>query len=109
MKCEFCNRTLRQGDTIHGIKYGSLASSGFVSAKDSAVTVLCGECGNRIYRLVYASLDEGRIAYPAIFKMVTELTTLLKNGYKAIEAIAQLPAKEQRTLQHMIETCKSVR
>jgi len=38
--------------------------------------------------------------------MVTELTTLMKNGYKAIEAIAQLPAKEQRTLQHMIETCK---
>ena len=109
MNCEYCNRELKQGDTVHGIKYGSLAGSGFSPAKDSAVTVLCGECGNRIYRLVYASLDEGKIAYPVIFKMVTELTTLMKNGYKAIEAIAQLPAKEQKTLQHMIETCKSAR
>lgn len=109
MKCEFCNRTLRQGDMIHGIKYGSLASSGFVPAKDSAVTVLCGDCGNRIYRLVYASLYEGRIAYPVILSMYNELTSLMKNGYKLIQAIAKLPATEQRAIQRMIETCKSAR
>jgi len=109
MMCEYCGKRMMPGDAIHGIRYGKLTSTGFIPARDSAVTVLCGECGNRIYRLVYASLDEGKIAYPVIFKMVTELTTLMKNGYKAIEAIAQLPAKEQKTLQHMIETCKSAR
>lgn len=109
MKCEYCNRTLRQGDTVHGIKYGSLASSGFVPAKESAVTVICGPCGNKTYRFVYASLDEGKIAYPVIFSMVNELTTLMKNGYKVIQAISKLPAREQIAIRHMIESCKSAR
>lgn len=107
--CEWCGTKLRPGDTVHGIKYGSLAHSGFVPAKDSAVTVLCGECGNRIYRLVYASLDEGKIAYPGIFSMYTELTTLMKNGYKLVSEIAKLPAREQHALRHLVESCKSVR
>lgn len=109
MKCEYCGKTLRQGDTVHGIKYGSLASSGFVPAKDSAVTVICGPCGNKVYGFVYASLDEGKIAYPVIFNMVTELTTLMKNGYKMIQAISKLPAREQVAIRHMIESCKSAR
>jgi len=107
--CEYCGRTLRRGDTVHGIKYGTLASSGFVPAKDSAATVICGPCGNQVYRFVYASLDEERIAYPVIFKMVSELTTLMKNGYKMIQAISKLPAREQVAIRHMIESCKSAR
>jgi hypothetical protein len=107
--CEYCGKTLRQGDSVHGIKYGSLASSGFVPAKDSAVTVICGPCGNTVYQLVYASLDKGTLAYPVIFKMYSELTTLMKNGYKLISAISKLPAKEQHALQHLVESCKSAR
>jgi hypothetical protein len=110
MNCEYCNRTLHPGDTVHGIKYGVLGSDGkFKAAIDSAPSTLCGPCGNLIYGFVYASLDEGKIAYPVIFKMVNELTTLMKNGYKMIQAISQLPAKEQHALQDLVESCKSVR
>jgi len=107
--CELCTRTLRQGDTVHGIKHGSLAHSGFVPAKDAAVTVLCNDCSQKVYRLVYASLDTRTLAYPVIFKMYNELTTLMKNGYKLISAISKLPAKEQHALRHLVESCKSVR
>lgn len=109
MNCEYCNRTLRPGDTVHGIKHGSLANSGFIPAKDAAVTVLCNDCSKKVYSLVYASLDGGKIAYPGIFNMYNELTILMKNGYKLIQAIAKLPATEQRAIQSMIETCKSSR
>jgi len=109
MKCEYCGKTLRQGDTVHGLKYGSLASSGFIPAKDSAVTVICGPCGEKVYRLVYASLDKGTLPYPVIFNMYNELTTLMKNGYKLIQSISKLPSREQHALQHLVESCKSVR
>jgi len=74
MKCEYCGKTLRQGDTVHGLKYGSLADSGFIPAKDSAVTVICDPCGNQAYRFVYAALDDGKLSYPAIFSLYNELT-----------------------------------
>jgi hypothetical protein len=110
MNCEYCGKTLKQGDVIHGIKYGSLGYDGkFKAAIDSAPTTLCGPCGNQICRFVYASLDEGKIAYPVIFNMVSELTSFMKNGYKLIQMIARLPAREQHALQHMIESCKSSR
>jgi len=110
MKCEYCGKLMRPGDMVHGIKYGVLGSDGrFKAAVNSAPTTLCGSCGNRIYRLVYASLDEEKIAYPAIFKMYNELTTLMKNGYKLISAISKLPAKEQYALQRLITTCKEAR
>ena len=107
--CECCGKTLSQGDTVHGLKYGSLAHSGFMPAKDSAVTVICGPCGEKVYQIVYGYLDEGKISYPAIFNMYNELTTLMKNGYKLISAIAKLPAREQHALRHLVESCKSVR
>jgi hypothetical protein len=107
--CEYCGKALRRGDTVHGIKHGSLAPSGFVPAKDAAVTVLCNDCSQKVYRLVYASLDTGKLAYPTIFKMYTELTTLMKNGYKLIFAISKLPAEEQHALRHLVESCKSSR
>lgn len=107
--CEYCGKTLRPGDTVHGIKYGVLASSGFVPVKDSAVTIICGPCGNKVYRLVYSSLDNGKLAYPVIFKLYSELTVLMKNGYKLIQAISKLPAREQLALQLLITTCKETR
>jgi len=110
MNCEYCGKVMRPGDTVHGVKYGVLGSDGrFKAAIDSAPTTLCGPCGEKVYRLVYASLDKGTLAYPVIFKMYTELTTLMKNGYKLISAISKLPAKEQYALQHLVEYCKSVR
>lgn len=109
MKCEYCGRALRQGDTVHGIKYGSLAHSRFVPAKDSAVTVICGPCGNQVYRFVYASIDEGKLAYPVIFNMVNELSGLMRNGYKLIQSISKLPAREQSALRRLVVTCKETK
>jgi transcription elongation factor Elf1 len=107
-KCEYCDKQLREGDTIHGIKHGALTSTGFVAAQDSAVTVICGPCGEKVYNLVYGSLDSS-LGYPAIFDMYTDLITVMKNGYKLIQAIAKLPVADQRAIQHMIESCKSLR
>ena len=107
--CEYCGRTLRQGDTIHGIKYGSLTSTGFTPALDSAVTVICGDCGTLVYQIVYSYLDREKLKYPVIFKMYMELKASMENGYKVIQSIAKLPRESQQVLQHLIATCKSVR
>jgi hypothetical protein len=104
--CELCNKTIRLGETVQGIKYGSLVSGGFRPAQDSAATVLCSACGEKVCRMVYASLDNRKLAYPVIFRMVTELTGLMKNGYKVIQAIAALPTKEQSALHRLIIACK---
>jgi len=109
MKCEYCGRTLRQGDIIHGLKYGTLTATGFKAAQDSAVTVICGPCGEKVYSYVYSSLDNRALAYPVIFKMVTELTNLMKNGYKVIQNIASLPASDQKALQHLVTSCNKSR
>lgn len=109
MKCEYCGRTLRQGDTIHGIKYGTLTVTGFKAPQDSAVTVICGPCGNRVYQVVYSSLDTRALSYPTIFRMVTELPPLMKNGYKLIQNIASLPSSDQRALQHLVTACKQTK
>jgi hypothetical protein len=109
MNCEYCNLTLRQGDLVHGIKHGSLASSGFIPAKDAAVTILCNDCSREIYSLVYASLDKEQTAYTVIFNMYNELTILMKNGYKLIQSIAKLPKADQQALQHLIAISKSSR
>lgn len=106
MNCEHCGMALRQGDIIHGIKYGTLTSTGFKAAPDSAVTVICGPCGEKVYQYVYSYLDNRALSYPTIFKMVTDLTSLIKNGWKLIQNIAKLPATEQRALQHLVTSCK---
>jgi hypothetical protein len=104
--CEYCGERLSQGDTIHGLKYGILTVTGFKAAQDSGVTVICGACGEKVYRLVYGSLDTGGLGYPAIFDMYTDLITVMKNGYKLIQAIAALPVAEQLAIQHVITLCK---
>jgi len=109
MKCEYCGRTLRTGDVIHGIKFGTLTSSGFNPAQDSAVTVICGSCGAKALEFIYYSLDTRALAYPAIFKMVSELSSLMKNGYKLIQNIASLPSSDQRALQHLVTSCKQIK
>lgn len=109
MKCEYCGRTLRQGDIIHGLKYGTLTATGFKAALDSAVTVICGPCGEKVYQCVYSSLDNRALAYSVIFKMVAELTSLMKNGYKVVQNIASLPAKQQIALKILISACKESR
>lgn len=109
MKCEYCGKALRQGDTIHGIKYGTLTTSGFKAAQDSAVTVICSDCGTMVYQIVYSYLDHDKLKYPVMFKMYLELKASMENGYKLIQNISKLPAREQIAIRHMIESCKSAR
>jgi hypothetical protein len=109
MKCEYCGKTLRQGDTIHGIKYGTLTSTGFKAAQDSAVTVICGDCGTMLYQIVYSYLDRDKLKYPVIYKMYTDLKASTENGYKVIQNIARLPRESQQALQHLIATWSNSR
>lgn len=107
MKCEYCGRPLRRGDPIHGIRYGTLTTTGFKAAQDSAVTVICGDCGTMVNQIVYSYLDGDKLKYPAIFKMYTELKASMGNGYKLIQHIARLPRESQQALQHLITTSKT--
>ena len=103
--CECCNVTLKQGDVVHGIKYGSLAGSGFAPAKDSAPTVICGPCGNMLLKLVYAKYESAKPTYPTMFRVYEELTSCMKNGWKVIQAISKLPASDLSALQRIISLC----
>jgi hypothetical protein len=109
MKCEHCGQIMRPGDIVHGIKYGTLTSTGFQAAQDSAVVVVCEPCSQRAMEFVYSSLDTRALSYPTIFKMVIELTSLMKNGYKLIQSIASLPATDQRALHHLVTACKQTK
>ena len=109
MMCEYCGKHLVPGDTVHGIKYGSLASGGFVPAKDAAVTVVCGQCGNMLMKLVYAKYDPAKPTYPVLYRTYEELTNCMKNGYKLIQALAKLPVSDLSALQRLIATCKVTR
>lgn len=64
---------------------------------DSSSTGFSGNSDMRTmrYQYVYSSLDNKAMSYPTISKMVTDLSTLLKNGYKMIHSIASLPAPDR--------------
>jgi protein-arginine kinase activator protein McsA len=104
--CEYCGRTLRVGETLQGIRYGTLAASGFKPACDCAEVIICESCGSRLSQYVYSSLDTCALPYPTIFKMVTELSSLMRNGYLLIHNIGKLPTTDQLALQHLITACK---
>ncbi|MCM0084465.1 hypothetical protein L4X63_23075 [Geomonas sp. Red32] len=109
MKCEHCGRVIREGDTIHATKYGTLTCTGFKAAQESAVVVICEPCGARVSQYMYSTLDPRAFTYPTIFKLVTDLTTLMKNGYKLIQRIASLPVSDQRALHHLVNSCKQTK
>ncbi len=69
MRCECCGTTIRQGEVVHGFKYGSIDGYNevFMPAKDSAWSVICGPCGEMVYRLIYAKLNNvTKPIHPAI-------------------------------------------
>ncbi|UFS71757.1 hypothetical protein LPW11_06075 [Geomonas sp. RF6] len=106
MKCEFCGKWMRQGDIVHGLKYGTLERTGFTPARDSAVTVICGPCSMEIYRIIYGRLENHKVTFPVMFKMHEELSALMKNGYKFVQNMAKLPRTELVALQQLIAICK---
>jgi len=77
MKCELCNKSIRNGETVHGIKYGTEDNQHnvFLPAKDSAWTIFCSACGETLCRLIYAKL--GRTTFkPSIHKTINPRITL---------------------------------
>ena len=107
MKCEFCNRTLKQGDILHGIKHGTLTSTGFKSDRDAAVTVICGSCGTEILNVVHGKYDPAKPSYSALYRIYEELTCCMKNGYKLIQAISKLPSSDIAAIKRLTTICKS--
>jgi hypothetical protein len=107
MICEYCGKRLMPGDSMHGIRYGKLGNDRrFKPAFDTSDTTLCASCGEKIYRIVYGNLDNENLTYPVIFKLLEELGTLMKNGYKFAQGIANLPRAEQVTLKRLVSICK---
>lgn len=70
MKCEYCGKKIYPDDVAHGLKYGSidLLHEDFIPAKDSAWTVICDKCGEKLYRLIYSS-----IAKPSINPIIKKI------------------------------------
>lgn len=68
MKCEYCGCYIRPVETAHGIKYGTsdYNNQGFLPSNDSAWTVICNDCGEKIYRLIYSNLKAS--INPTIYK-----------------------------------------
>jgi hypothetical protein len=73
MRCGYCNRTIRQGDLLHGIKYGTTdhRQEVFIPDKDSAWIYLCGLCAEILSRLIYAKLNKNSIN-PNSYKTFTQ-------------------------------------
>lgn len=68
MRCELCNNSILPGEIVHGIRYGSLDQEHqlFLPNKESAITVICALCGEKIYRQIYSRLNTS--IDPTIYK-----------------------------------------
>lgn len=58
MKCEYCDKALILGEIAHGFKYGTADDYNevFLPARESAWSVICSSCGEKVYRLIYSNL-----------------------------------------------------
>lgn len=70
MKCEYCGRWIYGHEVAHGLRYGSIdgAHGVFLPARESAWTVICSSCGEKVFRTVYAALDKSSAtqSYPIV-------------------------------------------
>ncbi len=58
MRCEYCGKMLLDGEITHGFRYGEVDvfHEAFIPAKDSGWTVICGPCGELVFKMVYSKL-----------------------------------------------------
>jgi len=73
MRCEYCRKIIHPEDVAHGLKYGSvnLVLEDFIPAKDSAWTIICDKCGEKLYRLIYSAFGKKSIN-PTLYKIFTQ-------------------------------------
>jgi hypothetical protein len=72
MRCEYCKRPIKHFETAPGFKHGVIRSypEEFTASRDSAWTVICDSCSQKIYRLSYCSLKSS--ITPSIHKTFTQ-------------------------------------
>jgi predicted RNA-binding Zn-ribbon protein involved in translation (DUF1610 family) len=69
MNCECCNKVIQPRETAHGFRHGTADGDTdlFLPARESAWTVICSACGEKVYRVIYSQLCNTSIN-PTIFK-----------------------------------------
>jgi hypothetical protein len=60
MRCEYCTRKLGNIEVVHGIRYGTAdeRNNMFLPDRDSAATVICQQCGEKLLRLIYQKINK---------------------------------------------------
>lgn len=60
MRCEYCTRKLGSREVVHGIRYGTTDDRNdmFLPDRDSAATILCQQCGEKLLRLIYQQINK---------------------------------------------------
>ncbi len=56
-RCEYCGRPIRHFEAATGIKHGVIRSypEDFQPSRDSAWTVICASCGEKMLRTIYSA------------------------------------------------------
>jgi hypothetical protein len=73
MRCECCNMVIQPRETAHGFRYGTADGDTdlFLPAKESAWSVICSVCGEKICRMIYSHLSNTSIN-PTSFNTFTQ-------------------------------------
>ncbi len=73
MRCEYCNKIIKQGDLAHGVKHGTTDHHQelFLPARDSAWTVICDQCAEMLCKLIYAKFRN--TVNPTLYKTLTQI------------------------------------
>ena len=68
MRCECCGKIIHRNETAHGIKHGTIDNNHnlFLPDKDSAYTVTCARCGERLLQLIYSCHNRPTVVAPSI-------------------------------------------
>ena len=59
MRCEYCTKKLGYREIAHGIRYGTTdqRTDIFIPDRESAATILCQSCGEKILHLIYQKIN----------------------------------------------------
>lgn len=59
MKCEFCGKSINDGEVVCGYKHGEVDNimEVFIPSRDSAWIVICGKCSQKLYQIIYSDLN----------------------------------------------------
>lgn len=66
MRCEKCLRKLGRNEIVQGVRFGTIDghTGVFLPSRESAYTVICQNCGERLLREIYSRLNKPTFAAP---------------------------------------------